>query len=243
MNAATSASWKHSSRNWRDGRDVHGGGAMTKLILVRHGESRATVERFLGGPRTCTGLTEHGRRQAGALRDRLMAEPTHGIDVLMSSNFPRAIETANIVSPAVGSLPVGVDAGWGEHDPGPDCDGMAYVEFVERFGEPRWDGDPHDVVFPGGETVAQFHDRVMDTLRRTVSNHQGRTVMVACHGGVVDAVLRKALHLPPTGKFELSTLNTSITELTHVRGSTWQLNRYNDAAHLRTLAVQGTGQG
>lgn len=208
---------------------------MTRLVLVRHGESRATVERFLGGPRTCTGLTESGREQAAALRDRLLRERFVEVDSFVSSNFPRAIETATIVSPAVGSLPLTVDAGWGEHDPGPDCDGMAYSEFVERFGQPRWDGDPHDVVYPGGETIAQFHDRVAEAMHRTLAAHDGGTVFVTCHGGVIDAVLRIALRMHRTGGFELSTLNTSLTELVHLGGSKWRLVRYNDAAHLASM--------
>ena len=97
---------------------------MTRLVLVRHGESRATVERFLGGPRTCTGLTDFGRLQAAALRDRLMSGHDVTATALYASNFPRAIETATIVAPAIGSLSITVDSGWGEHDPGPDCDGL-----------------------------------------------------------------------------------------------------------------------
>lgn len=208
---------------------------MTRLVLVRHGESRATVERFLGGPRTCTGLTDFGRLQAAALRDRLMSGHDLSATALYASNFPRAIETANIVAPAIGSLALTVDSGWGEHDPGPDCDGMSYVEFVERFGTPKWD-DLHANVFPGGETVSQFHDRVIETLRRTVRNNEGGTVVVACHGGVIDAVLRHTLQMHQVGKFELSTTNTSITELMHMQGSKWKLLRYNDAAHLLGLA-------
>lgn len=205
---------------------------MTRLLLVRHGESRATVERFLGGPRSCTGLTDFGRRQVEALRNRLLTEGNYDAHALYASNFPRAIETATIVAPAVGSSPVTIETGWGEHDPGPDCDGMSYLEFVERFGQPRWDGDPHEVIYPGGETIAQFHDRVIETLRRTVRQHEGGTVLVSCHGGVIDAVMRHALHMHQTGKFELNTLNTSLTELVHVQGSKWRLVRYNDAAHL-----------
>jgi probable phosphoglycerate mutase len=154
---------------------------------------------------------------------------------LFASNFPRALETANIIAPAVGSLPVTVDSGWGEHDPGPDCDGMTYDEFIERFGMPRWDGDPHDVVYPGGETISQFHDRVMETLRRTVRKHEGGTIVIACHAGVIDAVMRHTLHMHQTGKFELHTQNTSLTELFHVQGSKWRLVRYNDASHLNGL--------
>lgn len=207
----------------------------TRLVLVRHGESRATVERFVGGPRSCTGLTDHGRRQAEALRNRLSAGHDIEATALFASNFPRALETANIIAPSVGSLPVSVDSGWGEHDPGPDCDGMTYDEFIERFGMPRWDGDPHDVVYPGGETIAQFHDRVMEALRRTVRKHEGGTIVIACHAGVIDAVMRQTLHMHQTGKFELHTQNTSLTELLHVQGSKWRLVRYNDAAHLNGL--------
>ena len=193
------------------------------------------MERFVGGPRSCTGLTDHGRRQAEALRNRLSAGHDVEATALFASNFPRALETANIIAPAVGSLPVTVDSGWGEHDPGPDCDGMTYDEFIERFGIPRWDGDPHDVVYPGGETISQFHDRVMETLRRTVRNHEGGTIVIACHAGVIDAVMRQTLHMHQTGKFELNTQNTSLTELFHVQGSKWRLVRYNDSSHLNGL--------
>ncbi len=207
----------------------------TRLVLVRHGESRATVERFVGGSRSCTGLTDHGRLQAEALRNRLSAGHDVEASALFASNFPRALETANIIAPSIGSLSVSVDSGWGEHDPGPDCDGMTYDEFIERFGVPRWDGDPHDVVYPGGETISQFHDRVMEALRRTVRQHEGGTIMVACHAGVIDAVMRNTLHMHQTGKFELHTQNTSLTELLHVQGSKWRLVRYNDSSHLNGL--------
>lgn len=214
---------------------------MTRLVLVRHGESRATVERFLGGPRSCTGLTEFGRMQAAALRDRLMSGHDVSATALYASNFPRALETATIVAPAIGSLSVTVDSGWGEHDPGPDCDGMPYTEFVEKYGTPKWD-DLHANVFPGGETVGQFQDRVIETLRRTVRNNEGGTVVVSCHGGVIDTVLRHTLQMHPVGKFELSTTNTSITELMHLQGTKWKLLRYNDAAHLLGL-VRPESQG
>jgi probable phosphoglycerate mutase len=180
-------------------------------------------------------LTAHGRLQAEALRNRLSAGHDVDATALFASNFPRALETANIIAPSIGSLPVSVDSGWGEHDPGPDCDGMTYDEFIERFGMPRWDGDPHDVVYPGGETISQFHDRVMEALRRTVRQNEGGTVVIACHAGVIDAVMRNTLHMHQTGKFELHTQNTSLTELLHVQGSKWRLVRYNDSSHLNGL--------
>lgn len=204
----------------------------TRIVLVRHGESHANAGRFIGGLRSCTGLTDLGRQQSALLRDRLLASREILPTAIYSSSYPRALETARIIAPALGSLPVTVEPGWGEHDPGPDCDGMHFDDFVEKFGMPDWDGDPYDVTYPGGETKAEFSARIRETLRRTVEDNQGGTVVVACHGGVVDVMLRIALHAPVNGRFELHTANTSLTEVVHVKGAKWRLVRYNDASHL-----------
>ena len=68
-----------------------------------------------------------------------------------------------------------------------------------------------------------------------VAEHLGAHVVVCCHGGVVNAVLRMALRAPATGDFELFTTNASLTELLLVRPGRWRLVRYNDAAHLAGL--------
>lgn len=207
----------------------------TTIVLVRHGESNVTVNRVIGGHRTCSGLSELGRRQAERLGERLAATGELTPAALISSNFQRAIETAEIIAPAIGDTPIEIDPGFGEHDPGPDIDGMTFAAFVERFGQPDWHGDPHFEVFPGGETTAQFHLRVGEALSRAIRAHAGRTVVVSCHGGVVDATFRHLLRTAPTGSFELQTLNTSITEFRRPAPGTWRLVRYNDAAHLHGL--------
>lgn len=207
----------------------------TRLILVRHGESNTTVARRIGGHRTCSGLSPLGRQQAERLRDRWLQSPEFAADVLVSSQFPRARETAEIIGPALGSLPILEDEGWGEHDPGEQCDGMTYDEFVQQYGGKWWEGDPFSVSFPGGETIAAFQFRVGQALRRTIEQHTDKTVVVACHGGVVDAVLRFTMKAPGTGNFEIHTLNTSITEFELVKPHVWKLMRYNDTAHLAGL--------
>ena len=211
---------------------------MTRLILVRHGESNVTVARIIGGPRTCNGLSSLGRQQAERLRDRWLAHPELTADVLIASQYPRAFETMQIVAPALGDLPIVRDDGFGEHEPGPECDGLSYQEFIERNPElsKRWDDhDPFATTFPGGETVAAFQFRVGTALRLLVDAHEGKTLVVVCHGGVIDAVLWLALKAPAMGVFEIHTLNTSITEMVLVRPNTWRLVRYNDTAHLAGL--------
>lgn len=208
---------------------------LTRVVLVRHGESQVTVNKILGGPRSCTGLSELGRLQAQRLRDRLSETTEIGADYLYSSAYPRALETAEILRDAFGGMAITIDAGFGEHDPGPECDGLTYDEFVRRHGRPDWGADPNAEFFPGGETIAEFHSRVGASFDALARNHVGKTIVVACHGGVVDAVLRRTLGTPQTGKFEIRTKNCSLTEFAEIRSDHWALLRYNDIVHLRGL--------
>ena len=104
----------------------------TRIVLIRHGESNVTVQRVLGGPRTCSGLSDLGKMQAERLRDRLANTQELQCDVLYSSGYPRAKETAEIIAPALSSLAINIDTRFGEHDPGPECDGLTFAEFVRR---------------------------------------------------------------------------------------------------------------
>jgi probable phosphoglycerate mutase len=155
--------------------------------------------------------------------------------VVIASHYARAQETARLVAADLGWPGIEVVEGFGEHDPGPDCDGLTFSEYTQRYdiASEAWEsGDPFGVTFPGGETVAAFHHRVGATLAEVLEAAAGGTVIVFCHGGVINAVLRQALKAPPMGAFETFTTNASITELVRVRAGLWRLIRYNDAAHL-----------
>jgi 2,3-bisphosphoglycerate-dependent phosphoglycerate mutase len=213
---------------------------VTRLVLIRHGESNTNVARVIGGYGSCSGLSPLGRKQAEALAERLTRTGEIRADALMASSYPRAIETAELIAPALGELAVSVDPDVGEHDPGPEYDGLTFQTFIDRHGLPDWEGEPHGTLFPGGETLAEFQHRVGRALHRITTAHEGQTVVIVCHGGVIDATFRTLLRLPAAGVFELRTVNTSITELFRLRAGRWQLVRYNDAAHLEGLAPETT---
>ena len=202
---------------------------------MRHGESNVTVERIIGGPTSCTGLSPLGQQQAAALGKRLAETGEIKADVLISSDYIRAIETATYLAPALGSLPVVQVHDVGEHFPGPVCDGMTYEDYVDQFGGESWEANPYERGFPGGETLAVFQHRIATAIAAIMAEHKDKTVVIVCHGGVIDRAVRLLLHSPPNGLFEISTVNTSITEFLNVRDNTWRLIRYNDAAHLAGL--------
>ena len=225
----------------------------TVVTLVRHGESNVTVARVIGGVRSCSGLSALGRRQAERLRDRLRSTSELDADVLLTSDFPRAIETAELIRSGFGErIVTGEIEQWGdlgEHDPGPDIDGMTFTAYLERFGTPAWSSDPDVVIFPGGETVREFHARVERGLIELRRRFVGQHVVVVCHGGVIDAAFRLLLGLPGTGGFELHTLNTALTTLSGPSNpaegassssteAAWRLERYNDVAHLTGLPAE-----
>jgi 2,3-bisphosphoglycerate-dependent phosphoglycerate mutase len=209
---------------------------MTRLVLIRHGESRVAVERIVGGMRGDTGLTELGRSQTTQLRDRLTAsQELSPVDVLMSSLLPRAIETAEIIAPAFGMSAANVvhDPELHELSPG-KADGLTWDEFGRVFGDPGMREHPYAPIAPEGESIAEFQLRVGRALSRVVADYDGQTIVIACHGGVIDASMTLFLSLPRFGTLsEFHTVNTSITEWWRETSSTlWKLVRYNDAAHL-----------
>src|SRR4051812_37531085 len=87
----------------------------TRVVIVRHGESQAQAAHILSGHDTCTGLTGRGRRQVGALRDRLATTDELGpVGVVYTSILPRARETAEILRPALGGIAAHAECDWCE---------------------------------------------------------------------------------------------------------------------------------
>ena len=107
----------------------------TRVILIRHGESNVTVQRILGGEKSCTGLSELGQQQAAALRDRFVKEQAK-VDYLYASTMPRAMETAEIIQPALNLDKLHLDSELVEHRPG-EADGKPYEELQTLFRRKR----------------------------------------------------------------------------------------------------------
>jgi probable phosphoglycerate mutase len=205
----------------------------TQLILIRHGESNAQVAALLSGHDTCTGLTDRGRSQAEALRDRLArTRELDSVDAVYTSILPRAIETAGIVSSALGWPDAQQECEWCEIHAGP-AEGLTFDEFQERYPAVGDPDDPFRDRIPGGETWAEFYVRAGARLQRVAREHAGERVVVVCHGGTIGASFVALGDLPfRHGRLMTrETVNTSITEWRH-SGTEWRLVRYNDAAHL-----------
>jgi broad specificity phosphatase PhoE len=206
--------------------------ASTRIVLVRHGEATCNIAGVVGGPTGCTGLSEVGTLESELLRDRLGASgELAGVAAVYASILPRALETAAIVAPSLGAVPVVADCDLCELHPG-EADGLEWAEFSDRYGEPNWDVDPDTDLAPGGESWTGFLRRVASVFSRLAERHRGELVVVFSHGGVVEASIQCLLPVDAErGRLRLRTAHTSLTEWEHT-GDGWRLLRYNDAAHL-----------
>ncbi len=207
---------------------------VTRVALVRHGESQAAVDGVVAGLRGDVGLSERGRAQVGALRDRLARTGELTADTLLSSTLPRAIETAEIIAPVLAAPDIVQDGDLRELLPG-ECDGLTWDEYDERYGVDMH-ADPFAPIAPGGESLVEFNLRVDRVLNRLAHEHEGRSVVVACHGGIVVGSLLAFLGLPvqKSPPVDLPVTNASITEWER-RDGRWRLIRFNDFAHLMDL--------
>jgi probable phosphoglycerate mutase len=173
------------------------------------------------------------------LRDRLagsgeLAEAS----ALYASVMPRAIETAEILSPALNGLEVRAECDFCEGHPG-EADGLTWAELDERYPSTGWDADSRRA--PGWETWREMGERVTKGLSSLVERHPGETVVVACHGGVVVQAMVHFMALDQVASDErawISPENTSLTEWRfapnpYQKGTLpVELVRFNDVAHL-----------
>ena len=211
----------------------------TTLVLVRHGESANQANGFYGCHEHCGGLSDLGRRQVEALRDRLAATgELAGATALYSSVLRRAVETAEILRPALGGLDVVQDCSFCEIHLG-EGDGLTAEEFERRYPWPdEWSVDARPV--PDGETYREMGERVAAGLDALLERHPGETVVVACHGGVVVQSMWRWLGLDPAGhgRAWFNPANSSMTIWRRAE-SPWgkrslpvQLVAFNDHGHL-----------
>ncbi len=205
----------------------------TRFVFVRHGESVAQTDGFVAGHDTCKGLSDLGRRQAAALRERLEASgELRDAALTYTSILPRAIETAEIIGAGLGTSERTSTCELCELHPG-DVEGMAWTDVFERYPRPGDPDDPFRRWLPGAETWSEMVNRVGTKLTELADEHAGERIVVVAHGGTVGAsfVALGDAPLRQVAPYTHATQNTSLTEwVLSSRG--WRLVRFNDALHL-----------
>ncbi|HEX3914702.1 MAG TPA: histidine phosphatase family protein [Steroidobacteraceae bacterium] len=170
---------------------------MSRLILIRHGESAGNRDRIFATSPHDLPLTELGYRQALAAATRIgeLFRP----ELVVTSAYHRAGETARIIAGALG-LPLQVQADLHEREVGSHR-GRGYDSFLS---EPDYDPQRPWAWKPrGGESYEEVRARVAPVLDRLAAAHPRSELVVVSHGGVMACLWAhvagswEQAHMPP----------------------------------------------
>jgi probable phosphoglycerate mutase len=211
------------------------------LYLIRHGQSHMNTKEYVATKGYGNvGLTPKGQRQAELLA-RWLPTVLPAIDTLYCSTMLRARETVAPLAQAYGCEVIFDDRlreiGNNRLDHSPWDDEQLPTRWADYWYSER----PFSPVAPiveGGETMMHFRARVGMMLEDLVARHRGQTVVLVCHGGVVEATFDHVFNTGPWRRCEVWDRNTAVTHfeyVVHPRREVWRLHFHNREEHLRDL--------
>jgi probable phosphoglycerate mutase len=171
------------------------------ILLIRHGETLLNASRTMQPSETPLGA--RGLAQARLLGRRLGKV---GVAAILSSDLPRALQTANAIAAACGSTvelePLLQERNFGDLR-GRPYDGLGFDPLTMTEAP------------PGGESAADFRERVAHAFARIAerrSRLDGNLVVVS-HGLVIGAMLEAHASLGDAMARPARMANTSVTIL------------------------------
>lgn len=206
--------------------------AVTRLCLIRHGETEWNAERRIQG-QIDIALNETGRHQAEAAGRWLR---TAGIVALYSSDLQRARTTAEAIGRALGLTPTLVpemrERRYGIFE------GLTYAEAQARHpdGYAAFEGRNADYAFENGESLRAVYARVTGKLQAIAAAHAGKTVAVVLHGGVLDVINRFVRGNPLEAPRDFLIPNAGLNWICTVDGC-WHIETWGETAHLAPGAL------
>lgn len=203
------------------------GHKLTRLILVRHGETTWNVSGHYQG-RTDTDLSDRGRRQASRLAGHLRGVR---LNAIYCSPLRRALDTISEVANQAG-LEVSVECGLTEIEHGV-WGGLHKSEVEAQFAETLrlWMDRPAEARVPGAETLEDVQRRVMAAVSCIIERHPDQTVLLCTHDAVLKVLITSSMGLGLDSFWKIQVDNASISILEH-QGPRARLVLLNDTCHL-----------
>jgi probable phosphoglycerate mutase len=177
-------------------------GAVTRMVLVRHGVTSFTEEARLDGRGGADpSLSDRGREQARRAAESVAALVAGSPTRVVTSSLARAVETGAVVAEVLGVDPQ-VEPDFDEQGFG-DWDGAAIADLLQTAPKDllRFRDDP-TYARPGGESHLDLHERVSAAYERVVA--AGGTTVVVSHRKAIMCVMAHILGLTPEAAWRLA---------------------------------------
>lgn len=188
-----------------------------RILLVRHGQSEWNASRRLQGQADIE-LSDQGRAQADALRNVIeQIGPCRAV----SSDLGRVQETVR----RLGVADAQPDKGLREIDVG-EWTGRRIPDLIAENEDQYLAWRAGTNTPPGGELWEDFADRVTSVINREAKS-PCQNLLVACHGGVVRAILQRFLNLQPSNIIPVAPASLTALRLANGSGKPVRLELFN----------------
>ncbi len=151
---------------------------MTRLIIVRHGQSEANLQGIFAGQLDVE-LSELGHLQAERTAEYIAEN--YNIDRIYASDLKRAYGTAKHLADKLGTEIIKapnmreINAG--------EWDGRKFGDLLKDYAEDYgvWINDIGRARCTGGETTVGLSERISAEIARIAEENEGKTVVIATH--------------------------------------------------------------
>lgn len=199
---------------------------MTRLILIRHGETDYTSQgRYCGF--SDPSLNEKGVRQSKKLAIRLKEAR---VDKIYSSDLKRAYESAKIIFRG-NSIEEIVD--FREMNFGL-FEGLSYKEISKVYPKlyREWIDNPLKVKIPNGEGLKELAKRVKKKLALILSQDVDKTIALVSHGGPIRIILSEVLKCDLKMFWQVNQDLAALSIVDYPKDSQPVIVSNNDSSHL-----------
>ena len=151
---------------------------MTRLIIVRHGQSEANLQGIFAGQLDVE-LSKLGHTQAERTAEHIMEN--YKVDKVYASDLKRAYSTAKHLADKLGTEIIATQ-GMREINAG-KWDGQKFDDIPSLYSKDYdvWINDIGNARCTDGETTVELSERIMAEIMRIAKENDGKTVMVATH--------------------------------------------------------------
>ena len=208
---------------------------MTRVLLIRHGESLANRQSIFAG-QINPPLTDLGKTQAE--RTAKFIKENYTVDAAYASDLDRAWETGLAAANALG-LPLHKEPGFREIHAG-QWEGQRFDNLNESTPAEYlcWFRDIGNAVCPGGESTAQLADRVFRTLEAVCEKHPDQTVLIATHATPIRTLMWRLTGQPLSYMQQVPWVsNASVTEICYENGTLTPVKISQDS-HLSDIKTE-----
>ena len=158
---------------------------MVKILVVRHGFSQSNLDGTFTGHLDAP-LTDLGLKQGKLVSDYIYKN--YKIDAIYSSDLCRAVSTIKPLAESL-NMPIKTSKNLREIYGGV-WEGKTIAKIKELYADDydKWHNYAEDMCPTEGESMREVMQRAKNALLDIARENQGKTVVVATHGGLIKAL-------------------------------------------------------